>query len=100
MGHPIYCLGSQIKDKQREEYIDKKANEMARSYGFVSQLELDGAKDFIRTLLNEAPMRKPKVSKAFINRWVDSFFSYGLDKVQARKDAAQMFKELDAEVEE
>ena len=49
---------------------------------------------------NQASMRKPKVSRAFVNRWVDSFFSYGLDKVQARKDAIQMFKELGLEMEE
>lgn len=37
-----------------EAYVKEKVEEMATSCGFVSQLELDNARDFIRQIISEA----------------------------------------------
>ena len=49
-----------MSEKQQEAYVEEKANEMAQSCGFVSQLELNGAKDFIRIIIKDC---QPKVSR-------------------------------------
>lgn len=49
----LYDQLEKKKPEVTEEWIEKQANKMALSYGFVSQLELNGAKDFIRSLVEE-----------------------------------------------
>ena len=64
--------------------------------------------NFIRNLLKEAPMRKPKVNKEFVEKWATtlvSFIGYPAKEIKARtysmvKTIIGMLKEAGVEVEE
>jgi len=87
-----------------EEWIKEKAGDfVVRFARCIYGTQLEVVKDFIRSLLKEAPTGKPKVSREFVEKWADKFDAFvqknpgliiDIDWLQ------QMFEEAGISIEE
>ena len=63
----VYKLsgGTEFMDKKLDEFVERKAKELWRIASMG--LDYDEGQDFIRTMLSEAPMRKPRINMQYLH---------------------------------